>query len=169
MFVFECGLLVDTISIGLPTNFTGGAGGSAAQVRPREAQDLRAEAAREFPGGPAAGARPRVSLPPRQAEGQGRAPGEGARQRAKVRGDQPGRRRRRRLLQQQLQRQQQQPLAPRALEAAAGEIKAHTLLLALSICSAQTELKHDYHYCDMDMITKHTISDSFPMLPCLKI
>ena len=150
MFVFECGLLVDTISIGCHTchRILGGAGGSAAQVRPREAQDLRAEAAREFPGGPAAGARPRVSLPPRQAEGQGRAPGEGARQRAKVRGDQPGRRRRRRrLLQQQLQRQQQQPLAPRALEAAAGEIKAHTLLLALSICSAQTELKHDYtHY-----------------------
>ena len=97
MFVFECGLLVDTISIGLPSNFTGGAGGSAAQVQPRQAQDLRAEAARELPGGPAAGARPRVPLAPRQAEGQGRAPGEGARQRAKVRGDQSGHR----LLQQQ--------------------------------------------------------------------
>ena len=43
----------------------GGAGGSAAEVQPREAEDLGAEAARVVPGGPAAGARPRVPLPPR--------------------------------------------------------------------------------------------------------
>ena len=52
---------------------SGGAGGAAAEVQPREAEDLRAEAARVVPGGPAAGARPRVPLPPRQAPGQGRA------------------------------------------------------------------------------------------------